>query len=834
MRAIFWAGVVWLTANSASAAPLAHLEQDVDGDGKVDKVSVEPTGDLVIEGGSTGGRSTLALRPRPTSAELVAAKVRGTPMLSAHYTAAGYDETSVYEFRGGVWILVIRAPTGPVPPDGDYSLAIVPTSNGIYRYQLRTGFHRCDGKPAYLFAEGWNGKKFQRLAKLPIDVADTAPVLVAKPDPQPAVAPLIYQAREASYEIGAENASALALPSELEDGTPATAWREELSTIGEGQFFTFEPRSSHAQAHELRFVAAAIKGTERPRRVAVVGAKAAFHIELADIDGAQTVELPAPIEGCVSVVIESAYGGDHGTLAIGELAVYGDGERGGGGEATLAHVIAEGGDIKTAIQALARRGAAAVAALDAELQRASSAGARTRLVRALGELRDPAVGPVLEHAIAQDRVEDQELDDTLAAMGAQGFAQELHDLVAKRELPIAHRAAGARALAVGLSVNPHAEPRLLIDLAGDGSTEQRKAVIEGLSRAPVPVLLAAATAATAPEVAGDLYRAATRRARTSPADVQPALAAFTAALATATDYERRYRLVDGLAALGDKAALDRVVTLLRSLPADGARFALDQVGASAISKAPRADALELLLFFLQEADPGVRYAALTALGVAESGPPGPWHAAVHADGIDRVIQTALASDTWPEVRARAAEMLSGRCSRPGPATALVDAVHRDPELVVRNDALSALAACNAAGTGDLLAKTWDNPKQPIELRQHAIDLAAELGDRSLATKLVARFQQWQGASLESADALALTQNAAYAVGRLAPPGAGDALIGALDDGAFPEIVAAAATGLGLMGRACPAAAKPKLLGLARSEEQQVRLAAGHAAALCGK
>ncbi|HET9989726.1 MAG TPA: hypothetical protein VFQ65_14440, partial [Kofleriaceae bacterium] len=70
--------------------------------------------------------------------------------------------------------------------------------------------------------------------------------------------------------------------------------------------------------------------------------------------------------------------------------------------------------------------------------------------------------------------------------------------------------------------------------------------------------------------------------------------------------------------------------------------------------------------------------------------------------------------------------------------------------------------------------------------------------------------------------------------RLAPQGAGEALLAALDDGAFPEIVAAAATGLGLMGKACPAEARPKLRSLARSEEQQIQLAASHAAALCGK
>ena len=62
----------------------------------------------------------------------------------------------------------------------------------------------------------------------------------------------------------------------------------------------------------------------------------------------------------------------------------------------------------------------------------------------------------------------------------------------------------------------------------------------------------------------------------------------------------------------------------------------------------------------------------------------------------------------------------------------------------------------------------------------------------------------------------------------------EALMAALDDSAFPEIVAAAATGLGLMGPSCPAPAKRKLDALADSDEQQVQIAARRAASLCGK
>ncbi|HEY5945216.1 MAG TPA: hypothetical protein VIV40_06985, partial [Kofleriaceae bacterium] len=61
-----------------------------------------------------------------------------------------------------------------------------------------------------------------------------------------------------------------------------------------------------------------------------------------------------------------------------------------------------------------------------------------------------------------------------------------------------------------------------------------------------------------------------------------------------------------------------------------------------------------------------------------------------------------------------------------------------------------------------------------------------------------------------------------------------ALTAALDNTAFPEIVSSAAAGLGLLGPACPAAARPRLKSLSRADEQQVRTAAARAYELCGK
>ena len=98
--------------------------------------------------------------------------------------------------------------------------------------------------------------------------------------------------------------------------------------------------------------------------------------------------------GCVTVVLESTYGPAQGTTAIAELEVYAVGERGGSGEALLAHVIAAGAPGATASAAeLATRGAAAAAAIDSELSATTDPAARRRLVAALARVSDPGAHP---------------------------------------------------------------------------------------------------------------------------------------------------------------------------------------------------------------------------------------------------------------------------------------------------------------------------------------------------------------------------------------------------------------------------------------------------------
>ena len=222
-----------LVATAAHAAPVASLAADL-GSG-TEKIEVDAAGTLRI------GSATVALGTQVTHATLSAAVVRSVPTVVVDTE----HEAIVVEKTGGTWKERMRQPVGGVGLDADYATEIRVLPFGLVRYQTRQGYHRCDGQPALLFAEGWDGSRFRKLSKLPAEVPDDAPVIGAHVDASPAAVPLVYQARTASLQPGAGDAGALGIPSELDDGKPATAWREDLaSSDGAGQFFTFEPRSA--------------------------------------------------------------------------------------------------------------------------------------------------------------------------------------------------------------------------------------------------------------------------------------------------------------------------------------------------------------------------------------------------------------------------------------------------------------------------------------------------------------------------------------------------------------------------------------------------------------
>lgn len=828
-------------AAPASAAPLATLSADVDGDGAPDAIELGADGVVRI---AAQPRGEVRLAPSLTSARLAVSRYRGVAYVVARIVApsaipgaprgAALSEAVILSSDGSGWREVMRFAVGGVGLDHDYGVEVDAAADGIYRYQTRGDIRRCDGAPAYLFAEKFDGARFRRASALPSRVADNAPLLTARRDPAPALPPLLYKARAASLQPGATDAGALAIPRELDDGKLDTLWREELAaSAGEGQFFTFEPRAESTRARQLRIVPgnpasqAAMRAVNRPRRIAIVSAQAAWRTELPDaaadpLGSAYVVELPEPVAGCITVVLESTYGPPQGATAIAELELFADGERAGGGDALLAQVVAGGGGgAVTAAAAFAHRGAAGAAAIESQLATTTQPAARRRLIGALAQIRDPAAGPALAQAAAGGWLRDRDLLDVIRALGAIGRHADLRELAANSAI-----ADDARAAAVAQIPASSSSIALIIELAGDGPAEVRRAVIEQLSAAPLDALLAA-VGVLPPAAAGDVWRAIARSARHTPSQRPSVLAAMLAALPTATDYERRYRLADGIAALGDAAALRTLDESLRALPASAETFALRQVALRAIGAAPRPDALGFALDGSRHTDAGVRLAALSALAAAE-----PWGDRAR-DPIDRAIGSTIATDRWPEVRRRAATALASRCQRPGPARALLDTVELDRDLAVRTDALSALVQCRAAGIAQLLPTLWTDAKQPIALRTHAVQEAVPLADPTLALTLVQAFERWRADVASSHDALALAQAAAASIGRLRAPGAARALLDTLDHSSFPELVQAAALGLGALGPACPAEARAKLTQIAHSDAP-TSIAARRAAAQCGR
>lgn len=823
--------ILLVLAGPARAAPVASLAEDVDGNGTADPIELAADGTLTIAG------TAVKIAPAASRARILSARVPGGPQLVVDVTHGQAREGVVLDRKGG-WHVVTRFALGGVGLDREYGVEVDATPAGIYRYQTTGRVQRCDDQPAYLFGERLEGTSWKRLDKLPTGVAPGTPSLPARLDTTPAAAPLVFQAKGTSHQLGASDAGGLAIPRELDDGKPETQWREELTSAGEGQFFTFRARVEHQPPSQLRIVpgdptsAARSKAAGRPRLLAVVGKQGAWRFDVPafsanePLGAAYVVDLPAALGDCVTVVIEGANGS--GPTTIAELEIYAEGERGGGGEAVLARVIAEGkGGEAAAAQTLAKRGAAGAAALDAELAKTTDAATRRRLVQALVKIVDPAAAASLVRAATEGWVRDRDLIDVIGALALNGQTAALRDLAARGGLPVAVRVAAARRIpAAGAGFTA------LVELAGKGPREVRKEVIERLATAPLEQLLTAAAGQPIAATAGDLWRASTRAARSNVAARPAVVGAMLAALASATDYERRYRLIDGIASHGDAAALATLADLLRGLPADAEGAALRQVAIRGLASSPRSDGTPLVINSTRDPDPGVRLAALAALAdTSAPGPSGsPWTGAGGPDEIDRVIINAMV-DRWPEVRRRAATALGARCQRPGPAKSLFEAVSRDKDLDVRGDALLGLVSCRATGVEQLLPFLWNGAKHPLVLRERAIALVVQLGDLQLASTLVKQFRRWRGQALESAEAVQLAIASAATISLMRAPGAADALLAALDDLAFPELVGAAALALGELGPACPARARAKLLALSRSDDQ-ASVAAKRAVARC--
>lgn len=99
----------------------------------------------------------------------------------------------------------------------------------------------------------------------------------------------VWHATAASSMAGASDASELTAPRALDDGDPATAWREDRGGDGRGEFFTFRA-AADATAVALRIAPGGAadpktRGQNRIARLAVVAGADAVWIEVPEVRG---------------------------------------------------------------------------------------------------------------------------------------------------------------------------------------------------------------------------------------------------------------------------------------------------------------------------------------------------------------------------------------------------------------------------------------------------------------------------------------------------------------------------------------------------------------------
>lgn len=854
-------------APSLAVAAPASAAVDVDGDGAVETI----TGDEVITiAGSF--QATVRLPGKARLATLTAARLGSDKLIAVELDLGARPRRELWVGRLGAGAVaeLARLPLGPQGTDEEYAAAAELSAKGLARWQTRGDLVRCDGAPLRLFAERWDpaARKWQPAppSELPTSGGTAATVSALGPvSGQPARAAL-FAVRPPTSQRGAARADELGPAAELTDENPRTAWRPGAAGgDGRGEVLTFRSRLGKAsKATRLRILPgdasspAALRASSRPDKLWILGPRERFSAALPDPvatgGSGYLITLPQPIEECLSVVIESAHPGSGGdrSLAISELVIETDLEQQPDSAQALAELVRDG-DLR-AERMLAQLPQPQVArALLAALGKSGDVAQKRRLLRVLSQLSERDIGEPIAAALREGWIAEADLPDALSALSRIGDEAAMVELIVAPGTPPPTKLEVARRLALRSSDK-------LIELAGLGAPELRGQIIDGLAQLPQARLLAAADQHpdSAPAM-GDLWRAAVRRlfppwrtAPTSPtAPASPTEAAERAALAAALsqrwplarEYERRYRLATALAELAARAAdlplLSSVLAQLAAVPEPEAA-ALRQAVATEIARRARPELAAALQGFLADRDAGVRLATIRGLAFRDA----PAAAAVSvaddasrqaalATSLDASLASVLSADRWPELRRAAAAALAQRCQRPAPAAALARSVESDADVDVRQDALVALVTCASPGIAERLVRTWDSSKVPRPLRERAISLAVMLADRQLTPPLIRSLTRWRAEAFSDETSLRLAVLAASALGRLGGPDVAPALLAALEDGAYPELVAAAASGLGALGPACPPAARTKLLPLARSDERQISLAAKRALARCG-
>lgn len=788
-----WLGLVLLGALGAGelsataagvpgGAPL--LSQRLDWGGEATAVTVLSDGTVTVQGGAA---APLALRmlasPGPTT--LRTARAELVPGGEARYLliraqAGEAQRLAVVAKVGERLTSVYNGPVGPVGRDGEYSVSVEATPQGLLRYQRAPGLSRCDGEDR-LFIERYQGAAGWRAAPelaLP-ELGDAKALTTTTQAPGGTVGtPIgVYRFVAASAQVGVPRADLLAPPHELEDGKPATAWR--VPADARGAFATARADGAGHLVQALRITPAPLSQGALPRQLALIlDAKQRLVVNLSPPgrDGAaQWVQLPTPMESsCLSLVITQPDPSGQPT-ALGKAAIFSelDADQSDAGLRRLAERAASA-DFASAEAALRTlrayidrersratpgRAAALLQAIAAVLPGAQGAG-RRRLHEALRALAGGPPWPELAQTLvaALVRAEPEERPTLWAALEQLGAAAEPALLQLSREERLDTPGRSEVFKRLGRLATPGALQALLALAATDPPPDRalQRGLLAGLGvilhcrPAGDPLLDASLLALSRPgpgsrsqltatavlvEALGQAMTSCELAVRTR---LSSELLAVWQRLADAppgagerggdieqAQFTLRYRTLQSLERLAAPTA--ETAALLQRVLAREADPILRQTAArAAVASAAATDLAKAVGLAIGDTDPGVRLAVLSALQerrVAEVLP---------------AIEQVLRSDRWPGVRRAAIESRAAQCplaheAAPARLSVLRQAVS-DPDEQVQRLALAGLGRCEGVTALDVYAARLKDADAAPALRSQACALLVRHGFAAAAAQ----------------------------------------------------------------------------------------------------
>lgn len=857
------AGSVFMLASLASASAAQAQETtavvtskvDLNGDGRLDelrldqsgKVSAHITGQgaasaattLQAEGKVVGG--SFVVSPEVDAQQRVIVIVKGVLRSDRHKDR---EEGLVLAYKGNVFVQLWRGRIGLAGGDGATTISLELSPYGIIKYKNRHGVLRCDGATAHLDAERLDLKRgVFRPARQAVRVPATATKLIASSQP-PTELPvgtrgLLFRPVGASSSSRAASSAELVAPLELSDGDDSSAWIENVTGTGRGEFVTFRAAIGEVGVRALRLRlghGAAYNDYDRPKRLGLtLGESEHYWIELpSDPKEVQWVQLPRAVKSdCVTLIIDEVYSGRkyRGHTAVSEVDIFSEEELRPGGTAKLvAQHIASGrlsADVNRLLVALGQEAAPALAEAIAE---SNDPRARLRLRIALARI--PAMPEELVVALLGSslRVQDElVLTDALHALGDAGLAA-IEAALAGKDQPLASY---ARLINVLAAQPGDAASQTLLAVLGKGDAHRRVLVARALAKreGAVALLLAELAANHTDAERAGLYRSlglAGKRFPRPSADRQAITEALRSEFArTALPYESQYRLIQATELLQDPELGEPLLALsLASAKVSSAEdlallraatVALASLAAVTGETSLGTSIRESVQASLSHSDPGVRLAALSSLRDAS------W-----ATGS---IAERLRVDLWPEVRRSAAAALATRCyDATNSAEALVAAARNDIDASVAQTALASLLECPHSGLLTLLTELVRDGKRPLDLRLQAARALGSAAKSPADTERVHdEFTKARRGALSEAASGELASAMTIALAELADERSVELLESAATDPAFPQLQAAS---LHALAQICA----PRSLGIIHklrdSHEHNVASAARRASQQC--